>query len=149
MVVGLVRQGRLLGRCGQGERQGDGRPVDAFTVGIAAQQLLHLDDAVLALESMANGEGIVAASLRSSIAEQDPLGRGQRNQVNDATGAGSPSHVAVAVTVDPTCGEPSMTGPSVMRGAVAAHAPPGSASVDPKTASVAASGALQPPSIPT
>ena len=33
------------------------------TVGIAAQQLLHLDDAVLALESMANGEGIVAASL--------------------------------------------------------------------------------------
>lgn len=41
------------------------------TVGIAAQQLLHLDDAVLALESMANGEGLVAASLRASIAEQD------------------------------------------------------------------------------
>ena len=41
------------------------------TVGIAAQQLLHLDDALLALETMANGEGLVAASLRSSIAEQD------------------------------------------------------------------------------
>ena len=41
------------------------------TVGIAAQRLLRLDDAVLALESMANGEGIVAASLRSWIAEQD------------------------------------------------------------------------------
>ena len=41
------------------------------TVGIVAQQVLHLDDALLALESMANGEGLVAASLRSSVADQD------------------------------------------------------------------------------
>ena len=31
---------------------------------------MHLDDAVLALEGLANGEGIVAASLRSSVADQ-------------------------------------------------------------------------------
>ena len=41
------------------------------TIGIAAQQMLHLDDALLALESLANGEGMIAATLRSSIAEQD------------------------------------------------------------------------------
>jgi hypothetical protein len=41
------------------------------TVGVVAQHMLHLDDAVLALESMANGEGLIAASLRSTIADQD------------------------------------------------------------------------------
>ena len=40
------------------------------TAGIVLQQLMHLDDAVLALEGLANGEGIVAASLRSSVADQ-------------------------------------------------------------------------------
>ena len=41
------------------------------TVGIVAQQLLHLDDALLAAESLANGEGLIAASLRSAVVDQD------------------------------------------------------------------------------
>jgi hypothetical protein len=48
------------------------------TAGIVLEQLLHLDDALLAVNSLAAGEGIVASALRDSLDTQDlgPLSEG-------------------------------------------------------------------------
>ncbi|HEX6021410.1 MAG TPA: hypothetical protein VFZ00_05395 [Solirubrobacter sp.] len=89
-------------------------------------------------------------SVAPSITAHFPVGRTQRSHRQVATGAGSPSHWAFAARSEPACGVPSIAGPAMIFGALAARAPQGRARSTPTTTSAAATharGAVRPPSI--
>src|SRR4051812_24139029 len=68
------------------------------------------------------------------------------------TGAGSPDHVAVAVSVEPTCAVPLIDGPDVIAGATAARATEGASNANAATAdaksALTGAGCTRQPSIP-
>ena len=57
------------------------------TAGIVLEQLLHLDDALLAVNSLATGEGPVASSLREALDSQDV------GSLSDGLGGASPGAI--------------------------------------------------------